>query len=142
MKKSFTVEVFYTFKGNFTIEADSKEQALQIQERDTSVMLGQISAANESVKDWDFNPHPTRTALKCKEAPKTCSIVAPSNVEGILCGIKYLEYSATRATLHNQDGTKTVAKLKKCQKELLDRTGQESVDLFSLVEQLRNQAIS
>ena len=80
--------------------------------------------------------------MKNQTTSKTCSIVAPSNVEGILCGIKYLEYSATRATLHNVDGTKTVSKLKKCQKELLDRAGQESVDLFSLVEQLRNQAIS
>jgi hypothetical protein len=80
--------------------------------------------------------------MKNQTAPKTCSIVAPSNVEGIICGIKYIEYSARRATLHNVDGTKTVSNLKACQKEVLDRAGQEPVDLFSVVEQLRNQTIS
>jgi hypothetical protein len=80
--------------------------------------------------------------MKNQTDPKTCSIVAPSNVEGMLCGIKYLEYSARRATLHNVDGTKTVSNLKACQKEVLDKAGRESVDLFSIVEQLRNQEIS
>lgn len=139
--KKYQVECNYTFKGVFTIEADSKEEALEIQKRDTSATLDRIQASTDSVA-WDFNPHPVRVTAKIKHTPKVGRLIAPPRTECMVLNMEYLQYTNTRATIHNMDGKIVKTFLKKSQKEKLDRVGLDDVDLGSLVEQLRKQVIS
>ncbi len=56
--KKFIVNVQYVFKGKYTIEADSKEEADSIVKNDCGLVLGGNIHTNNDKVDWDFDTHP------------------------------------------------------------------------------------
>ena len=57
--KTFTVEVRYSFTGTYTIEAESRKEAIRIAEEDCGCVSPTFHTSNDQqVKDWEFPTHP------------------------------------------------------------------------------------
>jgi hypothetical protein len=62
--KTFTVEVRYSFTGNFTIEAETRAEAIRIAEEDCGCVGPTFHTSNDQhVKNWDFPIHPEVKAV-------------------------------------------------------------------------------
>ena len=56
--RTFTVEVRYTFTGVYTIEAETKDEAIKTAETDCGCVNPEFHVANNpKVTQWDFPVH-------------------------------------------------------------------------------------
>lgn len=69
--KKYEIKVSYTFTGTVTVNAESKDRAKEIVNRDFGMVSGNVSCSNESdstenegVSDWDINNHATTVKIR------------------------------------------------------------------------------
>lgn len=57
------IDVSYTFKGKLTVEADTYQEARRIAVEDFGCVLGQCSASNNQVREWNIDVHPEESLV-------------------------------------------------------------------------------
>jgi len=58
--KTYKINVTYTFRGHFIIEAETEQEARDIVFNDCGLNFGEIHTSNpDAVIDWDFDMTPT-----------------------------------------------------------------------------------
>ena len=59
MPKKYTIDTKFIFKGTFTVEAETVEEARDLIERDCGLVLGGDihTSLDDDVINWDFNTH-------------------------------------------------------------------------------------
>lgn len=58
MKKFIKVNVTYTWKGVYEVEADNKAHAKEIVNDSTGATLDTLQASDMRIVDWNFPVHP------------------------------------------------------------------------------------
>lgn len=58
--KTFTIEVSYTFTGTYQVNAESKQQAIEIVENSCGCVgpTYHTTLSDEQIPDWEFPVHP------------------------------------------------------------------------------------
>ena len=69
----YRVPVIYTFEGYFDIDAESKEAAVELANKDCGLTIGEVhSSLNDEDVYWDFPVHPE---TEIGEAKKIITLV-------------------------------------------------------------------
>jgi len=68
-KKPYKVKVRFIFEGDFNINADNKEQAVEYVGKHCGLVIGgdiHTSLPDEVIPTWDFEVHPTKQIISVK----------------------------------------------------------------------------